>query len=584
MSILLDALKSAEKKRLDTENGLSTEAETLPLVGDQDDAQRHKLISEKASYLSLESKESDASIINSYQSPHAESRDDKHKQTDIELESNDYGQPNVSDSIIDRPSIEKNDPILSTKSTVTKTYISNRNDNSLLKKNEGVVNESAISLRKTQANIAIEPESQDKNTNKKVLPNKNSPESAAEIFIAKLPKPKPSYYNTKYFIILLLILSSVTISGYFIYELSIKPFNNKSDFRDLLNSNIATEKIVTDISQTNDSSSILNTEKFSHKDSIVEPSVAANLSLQNEEISTTTVNLDETIYTVKEKNNAELGNDSIDLQKESITATQETKLDTKNSDFQDTVKEERQTSQETTNNSLAGTSKSSENINTNVGKIDLPSNKKVIDHGNGIIITRNFKTDHQTNLLTNAYRMYEERNYSAAKNQYAEILQTQPNNYDALLGFATTTQALGDNKLAEQYYNILIDRYPRDTYSQAGLLSLLGSYDFSARTSKIKSFIKSSPNTAYFHFLLGENYAKNHLWGDAQAALFDAVRLDKNNPDYNFNLAVSLDQLNKHDVALNYYQNAISLASTRPANFDLNQARIRAGQLQVLRN
>ena len=47
------------------------------------------------------------------------------------------------------------------------------------------------------------------------------------------------------------------------------------------------------------------------------------------------------------------------------------------------------------------------------------------------------------------------------------------------------------------------------------------------------------------------------------------------NPDYAFNLAVSLEQLNQAAAAETYYREAIAFAATSPASFDLSVARNR---------
>ena len=51
------------------------------------------------------------------------------------------------------------------------------------------------------------------------------------------------------------------------------------------------------------------------------------------------------------------------------------------------------------------------------------------------------------------------------------------------------------------------------------------------------------------------------------------------NPDYAYNLAVSLDQLRQPKLALDYYRRALALAQTRAASFDQALARIRVQAL-----
>ena len=44
---------------------------------------------------------------------------------------------------------------------------------------------------------------------------------------------------------------------------------------------------------------------------------------------------------------------------------------------------------------------------------------------------------------------------------------------------------------------------------------------------------------------------------EAQQAYFEAYRLESDNADYMYNLAVSLDQLKQPKLALDYYQKAL---------------------------
>jgi TolA-binding protein len=88
-------------------------------------------------------------------------------------------------------------------------------------------------------------------------------------------------------------------------------------------------------------------------------------------------------------------------------------------------------------------------------------------------------------------------------------------------------------------------------------------------------------------FALGNFYASQSRWTDAQQNYFNALSLAKAasatgalvSPDYAFNLAVSLDRLNQPKPASTYYQEALTLASQYPANFDLDVARSRIDKL-----
>ena len=93
--------------------------------------------------------------------------------------------------------------------------------------------------------------------------------------------------------------------------------------------------------------------------------------------------------------------------------------------------------------------------------------------------------------------------------------------------------------------------------------------------------LASQPESAALHFALGNLYARQQRWSEAQQAYFTAFSREGNNADYIFNLAVSLDHLHQHKLAAQYYQMAVNAAQTdRSVSFDTARARNRALELQ----
>ncbi len=87
------------------------------------------------------------------------------------------------------------------------------------------------------------------------------------------------------------------------------------------------------------------------------------------------------------------------------------------------------------------------------------------------------------------------------------------------------------------------------------------------------------PNAGAVLFSLGNLYALEQRWADAQQAYFRAYGNAPANPDYAMNLAVSLDRLGQVRLALEYYRRALMLAETAPANFNAAAVRERIGVL-----
>ena len=81
---------------------------------------------------------------------------------------------------------------------------------------------------------------------------------------------------------------------------------------------------------------------------------------------------------------------------------------------------------------------------------------------------------------------------------------------------------------------------------------------------------------------MGNLYAGERQWAQAQQAYFQAFQLEPTNPDYAFNLAVGLEHLNQSKAALAYYRKALDLSFARGrAGFDQKQVITRIGELST---
>ncbi|MGH8645397.1 MAG: tetratricopeptide repeat protein, partial [Gammaproteobacteria bacterium] len=93
--------------------------------------------------------------------------------------------------------------------------------------------------------------------------------------------------------------------------------------------------------------------------------------------------------------------------------------------------------------------------------------------------------------------------------------------------------------------------------------------------SQIKMLLDQCHNSAGLHFSLGNFYARRSRWPEAQQAYFSAFSADEDNPEYAYNLAVSLDQLGKANAASQYYQKAVILSDERAPSFNVGKVRSR---------
>jgi len=179
-----------------------------------------------------------------------------------------------------------------------------------------------------------------------------------------------------------------------------------------------------------------------------------------------------------------------------------------------------------------------------------------------------------------AYAAYASGDLVTAEARYRALLETAPGRRDALLGLGAVALARGDRESAFEHYAAVLERYPDDAVASAALVSLTGGHG-AATAARLRLLLDRHGEQPYLHFALANWYARQGRWGDAQQAYFAAFSRDDANPDYAFNLAVSLDRMGQAAAALNYYREALALSDARPARFDPANALERIGALEA---
>lgn len=160
--------------------------------------------------------------------------------------------------------------------------------------------------------------------------------------------------------------------------------------------------------------------------------------------------------------------------------------------------------------------------------------------------------------LAQGYQALQEGRLEVALVAYQRMLQQEPRNVDALLGIAAVEARSNNPGEAGRLYLRALDVEPNNPYAQASLLNLLGSADPAGSEARLKRLLAEQPS-AFLHFALGNLYAAEERWSEAQQAYFQTHHLASANPDYAFNLAVSLEHINQSKAALIYYQRALQL-------------------------
>jgi tetratricopeptide (TPR) repeat protein len=182
------------------------------------------------------------------------------------------------------------------------------------------------------------------------------------------------------------------------------------------------------------------------------------------------------------------------------------------------------------------------------------------------------------------YRAYMAGDDVAASRQYRQAAQAEPRNVDAWQGLAAAAARQGKTDEATAAYMRVLELEPRNAVAQAGLVGLMAQSDPVAGESRLKGLIAQQPEAAFLHAALGNLYADQGQWPSAQQSYFQAYHFDSANAEYAFNLAVSLDQMGKTDLALTHYQRALELLPKQGGPVDRGQLESRIAQLRQVSN
>ncbi len=181
-------------------------------------------------------------------------------------------------------------------------------------------------------------------------------------------------------------------------------------------------------------------------------------------------------------------------------------------------------------------------------------------------------------ILLSAYQSYQKGDYETAGKLYHEALSKDPKNRDTLLGLAAIAQQQAQDDTALQYYRRVLSLDPRDPVALAALSSF-GPTDPAGKESRLKQLITQQPDSAALNLALGNQYADQSRWSEAQQAYFNALALEPTNALFAFNLAISLDHIGQRSAAAQYYRQALQFDTSGNSGFNRDQAQKRLNQL-----
>jgi uncharacterized protein HemY len=90
---------------------------------------------------------------------------------------------------------------------------------------------------------------------------------------------------------------------------------------------------------------------------------------------------------------------------------------------------------------------------------------------------------------------------------------------------------------------------------------------------------QKNPGAPAINAALGNLYAGQGKWKSAQQYYFNAWQKEQDNADYIYNLAVSMDQLDKPKQAIRFYRDSLARAENRRVGFSRDVVMKRINEL-----
>jgi Tfp pilus assembly protein PilF len=200
---------------------------------------------------------------------------------------------------------------------------------------------------------------------------------------------------------------------------------------------------------------------------------------------------------------------------------------------------------------------------------------------NNFSVVRAVKKDPVGALLNKAWAAYNASDYARAKDLYAQVLNHEKNNRDALMGLAAIALKKNDARTATEYYGKLLQLDPRDPVANAAIINMNNSINDDVQSeTRLLYLLRLEPNAAHLYYALGNKYSAQSKWPEAEAAYFNAYEHDSASADYAYNLAVSLERIDRPKEAIKYYKTALQLAQNSNISFSVDVVKKRLEQIQ----
>lgn len=181
--------------------------------------------------------------------------------------------------------------------------------------------------------------------------------------------------------------------------------------------------------------------------------------------------------------------------------------------------------------------------------------------------------------LSRAYDALATGKYTQAKTDYETVLAERPKQVDALLGLAKIYSHENNPLAARQLYEKVLRNDESIAVAQLGLLHTYQDESSFEKVNLLQDLSEKYPQSSQIAVARGHELAKQNRWPEAQNAYFQAFSLSPQNAAYAYNLAISLDEMEKYGAAKQYYKEALLLNQKTSTLLDIAPLQQRLLQL-----
>lgn len=187
-------------------------------------------------------------------------------------------------------------------------------------------------------------------------------------------------------------------------------------------------------------------------------------------------------------------------------------------------------------------------------------------------------------IRLNALSNLQRGKFDEASLAFEEIHTALPNDTETLLMLAALAELRNRPVEADNWRQRAYHIAPLSTDVLAAMLGASSNRLHAPleTESQLRSLLSRHPESAPLHFALGNLELSRGQWLEAKAAFVAALSNDGDNPDYLFNLAITLDHLRQHALAAKRYRDATHAAELRPSVMNKDEALRRQREIEEM--